>query len=236
MTGSQPTPPRSPGSNAGLTALIAVLGVAVLIALSVGFPSRPRRMFSEFLSDPRHRFVLESASRWPGPKFQSGTTVSRISANGSERTYRLRYLRIGPWLIREHPPINWPRPEKSMSTQIDRWTRRWPGRKNFVLSEIEDQPTWSALYVFGPHTPPETVEPALGFKSNEAFWSAFNLFHHKEDFYSALFVSGSNIVRTDTWVRSSDWSSNLLGRALSPTTVVSIDRSGPRPLMTLVEP
>ncbi len=117
------------------------------------------------------------------------------------------------------------------AAQIRRMAAADAGRDSFALSELRDMPSWTTLYVFGPYTPTNRIQQTLGFEWKEA--DNYGL-EASETSYLAVFVSGGRVVRAEKWPRYVEWSPESL--SLTPTTVVTIDRSGARPILKIAEP
>src|SRR4029079_5892657 len=78
-------------------------------------------------------------------------------------------------------------PPATASAQIATWPSADSGRSQFMLSEIQDVPPWTALYFFAPYTPTSAIEQRLGFEWPDA--KRFSL-DSREDIHLAVFVSG----------------------------------------------
>ena len=139
-----------------MAAVVLGVGLTLLVLLSTRARSGKTRSVAEFFSDRRHPITVDYMKSWPAPMVESGSSLIHEFIQNTNQARRLRYLRIGPWLINVWPIVHH-RQEASLSVQIDKWTSKWPRRDHFSLSEIKDQPPWTALYVFAPHTPPSLL-------------------------------------------------------------------------------
>ena len=125
-------------------------------------------------------------------------------------------------------------PSSTASAQIDKWSTASSGVDHFALSEIQGLGPWSAAYVFNPYTSTTTMNQTLGFE-----WRGGKRFdlESRDDIHLAVFVSGTNVVHVEEWRRDKfDCSPALTGRALTPSTIIRVDRSRPLPAITIAEP
>src|SRR5881409_29675 len=90
-------------------------------------------------------------------------------------------------------------PHVTASAQIAGWVAENSGREQFTLSEIQDLPAWTALYVFRPYTPTTRMQEKLGFDWKDA--GRFGL-DQRDGIHLAVFVFGTNVVRVEEWERS----------------------------------
>src|SRR5664280_3066 len=125
-------------------------------------------------------------------------------------------------------------PSLTASAQIGTWVAEGSGRDHFKLSEIQDLPAWTSLYVFAPYTPTSMIRQKLGFEWRDA--KRFSL-DTRDDIHLAVFISGTNVARVEEWGRGQfDCSSVLTGHALLASTVIHIDRTKAVPTLTIAEP
>lgn len=125
-------------------------------------------------------------------------------------------------------------PSSTPSEQIDKWISANTDSNQFVLSVIQELPPWNTAYVFPPYTSTRTINQTLGFEWQDA--KRFKL-DARDDIHLAVFVLGSNVVYAEEWKRHQfDCSPTLLGKVLTPSTVIQIDRSRQVPSLTISEP
>jgi hypothetical protein len=123
-------------------------------------------------------------------------------------------------------------PSATASAQITGWAK--DGKERFELSQIQDLRPWTALHVFAPYTSVLSIQQQLGFEWRDA--GSFDL-DMRDDIYLAVFVSEKQVVRVEEWRRGAfDCLPILTGRALSPSSVIYIDRTNPVPRLTVAEP
>lgn len=123
-------------------------------------------------------------------------------------------------------------PKRTAFTQIMAWIAD-STRERFALSEIQDLPPWTAVYLFGPYTPESAIRKTLGFE-----WSGAGIFklHERDDIHLAVFVTATNLIRVEEWSRVRlDCAPDLTGITLAPDRVIQIVRSTKVPTLELAE-
>jgi hypothetical protein len=124
-------------------------------------------------------------------------------------------------------------PMRTALAQITAWLAD-STKEHFSLSEIQDLPPWTALYLFAPYTSESTIRQKLGFEWPDA--GAFKL-EERDDIHLAVFVTTTNLARVEVWSRGRfDCSTDMTGIPLDPGTSVRIARASKVPTLDLAEP